>query len=33
MDLIPGSEIFPRKGNGNSLHYFCLGNLMDKEVW
>jgi len=32
MDLIPGSGVFSRKGNGNSLHYFCLGNPMDKEA-
>ena len=20
-------------GNGNPLHYSCLGNLMDRETW
>ena len=32
MDLIPGSGVFSGKENGNSLHYFCLGNPMDKEA-
>ena len=27
------SEIFPRGGNGNQLHYSCLENCMDKEDW
>ena len=23
----------PGEGNGNSLQYPCLGNLMDREAW
>ena len=23
----------PGEGNGNPLHYFCLGNLMDRGAW
>ena len=23
----------PGEGNGNPLHYFCLGNPMDRRVW
>ena len=23
----------PGEGNGNSLQYSCLGNLMDREAW
>ena len=30
---IPGSGRFPGEGNGNSLQYSCLGNLMDREAW
>ena len=30
---IPGSGRSPRKGNGNPLHYYCLKNPMDREVW
>ena len=33
MDLTPGSERFPGKGNGNQLQYSYLGNLMDRGVW
>ena len=29
---IPGSERYPGKGNGNLLHYSCLGNPMDREA-
>ena len=29
---IPGSRISPGEGNGNTLHYFCLGNLMDRRA-
>ena len=32
--LIPGSERFPRVGNGNLLQYSCLENSMDGgAVW
>ena len=31
--LIPGSESFPRGGNGNPLQYSCLENPMDREAW
>ena len=27
---IPGSGRSPGEGNGNSLQYSCLGNLMDR---
>ena len=27
---IPGLGRFPGGGNGNPLHYFCLGNSMDR---
>ena len=30
---IPGSGRSPGEGNGNTLHYFCLGNLMDRGAW
>ena len=30
VDLIPGSEISPREGNGNSLRGSCQGNPMGK---
>ena len=30
MRLIPGSGRSPEGGNGNLLHYFCLGNSMDR---
>ena len=33
MGLIPGSGRSPGGGNGNSLHYSCLGNPMDREAW
>ena len=29
-DSIPGSGRSPGKGNGNPLHYSCLGNSMDR---
>ena len=32
-DLIPGLERSPREGNGNSLQYSCLENLVDREAW
>ena len=28
-----GLERFPREGNGNSLQYSCLKNLMDRGAW
>ena len=31
--LIPGLGRSPGEGNGNSLQYFCLGNLMDRGAW
>ena len=31
--LIPGSGRSLGEGNGNSLQYSCLGNLMDKGAW
>ena len=31
--LIPGLGRFPREGNGNSLQYSCLKNLMDRRAW
>ena len=30
---IPGSGRSPGKGNGNSLQYSCLGNLLDRGAW
>ena len=30
---IPGLGRFSGRGNGNSLHYSCLGNSMDRGVW
>ena len=33
MCLIPGSGTSPGEGNGNPLHYFCLGNPMDRGAW
>ena len=33
MDLIPGSEKFPRAGHGNILQVFCLENPMDRGAW
>ena len=32
-DLIPGSERYPREGNGNPLLYSFLGNPMDRGAW
>ena len=31
--LIPGSRRSPGGGNGNPLHYSCLGNPMDRGAW
>ena len=33
MGLIPGLGRSPGKGNGNSLHYSCLGNPIDRGAW
>ena len=30
---IPGSETFLEEGNGNPLHYSCLGNPKDRGAW
>ena len=30
---IPGLGRSPGGGNGNPLHYSCLGNPMDRGVW
>ena len=30
---IPASGRSPGEGNGNSLQYSCLGNLMDRGAW
>ena len=30
---IPGSGRSPGEGNGNPLHYSCLGNHMDRGAW
>ena len=30
---IPGLGRSLGEGNGNALHYSCLGNLMDREAW
>ena len=30
---IPGSGRSPGEGNGNPLHYSCLGNPMDRGAW
>ena len=33
MGLIPGLGRSPRVGNGNQLHYSCLGNPMGRGAW
>ena len=33
MSLIPGSGRGPEEGNGNTLQYSCLKNLMDRGAW
>ena len=30
---IPGSGKSPGEGNGNPLHYYCLGNPRDRGDW
>ena len=31
--LIPGLGRAPGEGNGNPLHYSCLGNPLDRGAW
>ena len=31
--VITGSWRAPEEGNGNPLHYSCLGNPMDRGAW
>ena len=31
--LIPGLGRFPSEGNGNTLQYICLENLIDRGAW
>ena len=33
VGLILGSGRSPGEGNGNPLHYYCLGNPMDRGAW
>ena len=33
LGWIPGLERSPGEGNGNPLHYPCLGNPMDRWAW
>ena len=33
MGSIPGLGRSPGEGNGNSLHYSCLENPMDRGAW
>ena len=33
LGSLPGSGRFPGEGNGKSLQYSCLSNLMDRGVW
>ena len=33
MDLIPGLGRSPGEGNGNTLQYSCLENLMGRGAW
>ena len=33
LGWIPGSGRSPGEGNGNLLHYSCLGNPMEREAW
>ena len=32
-DFIPGSEKFPRAGDGNIRQFFCLENPIDRGAW
>ena len=33
VSSIPGLGRSPGEGNGNSLQYSCLGNLIDRGTW
>ena len=33
LGSIPGSERYPREGNGNPLQYSCLENPIDRGPW
>ena len=33
VDSVPGSGRSPGGGNGNSVQYSCLKNLMDRRDW
>ena len=33
MGLIPGLGRSPGEGNGNPIHYSCLGNPMERGAW
>ena len=33
LGLIPGLGRSPGEGNGNALHYSCLGNPLDRGAW
>ena len=33
VDLIPALGRSHNEGNGNALHYSCLGNLIDRGAW
>ena len=33
LGLIPGVGRSPGEGNDNPLHYSCLENPMDREIW
>jgi len=33
LGLIPGSGRSPAEGNGNPLHFSCLGNPKERGAW
>ena len=33
LGSIPGSGKSPGEGNGNPLHYSCMGNPVDRGAW
>ena len=33
VSSVPGLGRYPGEGNGNPLHYSCLGNPMDRGTW
>ena len=33
VSSVPGLGRYPGEGNGNPLHYSCLGNPMDRGIW